>query len=378
MSRGEWTANDTQGTTESGRAERTEVPSAPPVARLRQMLANGRPDPKAVAELIARDPSIRDTCLELLHSTLGNAIVGQVMSSLASRPAQGAMVQRKSNGAVPDGSDPAATAKAGVESASEALPHHDQIQASFGKHDLSNVRAQTGGGAAVASRGLGASAFAIGDRVGFSQDPDLHTAAHEAAHVVQQQAGIQLEGGVDGGKGDPYEQHADAVADQVVRGESAEGLLDEMGPAKRGVAASSKTVQRKANEPAKTPQGMVNARRYLSFNAVTAHTAIELHLKQQRLPQPHPRMQWHDERAFYEALFVGFNTFAASFEHPEDFAQALFPGDPYHLIDSMRPIAKVPAGRRRTRSRRCTAAWSGRGTGCPASAPRCHSWSNSR
>lgn len=144
------------------------------------------------------------------------------------------------------------------------------------------------------------------------------------------------------GSGGPL-PHADLIQrafgrHDVVRGESAEAQLDEMGPAEH---SGSTKVQRK--EAAKAPEGMVNARRYLSFNANAARTAIELHLKQQRLPQPHPRMQWHDERAFYESLFVAFNTFATSFEHPEDFAQAMFPGDPFHLIDSMRPIANVPA-----------------------------------
>lgn len=54
---------------------------------------------------------------------------------------------------------------------------------------------------------------------------DLHTAAHEAAHVVQQRGGVALKDGV-GAPGDRYEQHADAVADRVVQGRSAEGLLD--------------------------------------------------------------------------------------------------------------------------------------------------------
>ncbi|MEO8929043.1 MAG: DUF4157 domain-containing protein, partial [Caldimonas sp.] len=113
-----------------------------------------------------------------------------------------APVQRKANGEA-TAADPSAIATAGVQSANERMPHHDQIQASFGRHDISGVRAQTGGGAAEASRGLGASAYAVGDRVGFAESPDLHTAAHEAAHVVQQQAGVQLKGGIDGGKGDP-------------------------------------------------------------------------------------------------------------------------------------------------------------------------------
>jgi hypothetical protein len=61
--------------------------------------------------------------------------------------------------------------------------------------------------------------------VAFAGAPNLHTAAHEAAHVIQQRAGVQLKGGV-GEVGDPYERHADAVADAVVQGKSSEALLD--------------------------------------------------------------------------------------------------------------------------------------------------------
>jgi hypothetical protein len=117
-----------------------------------------------------------------------------------------------------------AVAAAGVEGAAARLPHLDTIQASFGPHDVTGVRAQVGGAGADASAALGAEAYATGDRVAFAASPSLHTAAHEAAHVVQQRAGVQLKGGV-GQAGDAYEQHADAVADAVVRGESAEPLL---------------------------------------------------------------------------------------------------------------------------------------------------------
>ncbi|MCA9514390.1 MAG: DUF4157 domain-containing protein, partial [Myxococcales bacterium] len=75
-------------------------------------------------------------------------------------------------------------ASEGVRGASAPLPHLAAIQASFGRHDVSGVRAQVGGPAAAASRAIGASAYATGDRVGFSGGPSLHTAAHEAAHVV--------------------------------------------------------------------------------------------------------------------------------------------------------------------------------------------------
>ncbi len=131
----------------------------------------------------------------------------------------------------------------GVSGASDALPHRDQIQASFGRHDVGGVSAVVGGEAASASDALGARAYATGDRIGFAQAPDLHTAAHEAAHVVQQRGGVQLAGGI-GQEGDVYEQHADAVADAVVQGRSAEPILDRMagdgGGSARGVQLAAK------------------------------------------------------------------------------------------------------------------------------------------
>jgi Domain of unknown function (DUF4157) len=113
------------------------------------------------------------------------------------------------------------------DSASSALPFFDKIQRSFGRHDISAIQCHTGGEAQAAAGALGAEAFATGAHVAFGRTPTLHTAAHEAAHVVQQRAGVHLKGGI-GADGDSYEQHADAVADRVVRGESAEELLDTM------------------------------------------------------------------------------------------------------------------------------------------------------
>ncbi len=127
-------------------------------------------------------------------------------------------------GAVQGGQDAQAIAQAGVRGGGGALPHAGAIQASFGRFDVGGVRAHVGGAAADASKQLGANAYATGDAVGFAGAPSLHTAAHEAAHVVQQRAGVQLEGGV-GAEGDAYERHADAVADRVVAGASAEELL---------------------------------------------------------------------------------------------------------------------------------------------------------
>ena len=131
------------------------------------------------------------------------------------------------------------TAARGVSGSGGRLPHHELIQQSFGHaHDLSNVQAHVGGQAAAASADIGAQAYATGERIAFRDTPDLHTAAHEAAHVVQQRAGVSLSSGV-GQAGDAYERHADAVADRVVRGESAAPLL-EPGTG----AGGSNTVQR--------------------------------------------------------------------------------------------------------------------------------------
>ena len=96
---------------------------------------------------------------------------------------------------------------------------------------------------------MGAQAFATGDHVAFANSPDLHTAAHEAAHVVQQRAGVQLKAGV-GETGDAHEDHADRVADRVVAGRSAEDLLDryagavDAGSNIAGPAADASAVQR--------------------------------------------------------------------------------------------------------------------------------------
>jgi len=153
----------------------------------------------------------------------------------------------------PDRGDAQRIAAAGVAAPAQALPHAEAIQRSFGQHDVSGIRAHVGGEAARASSALDAEAFATGNDVAFRAAPDRHTAAHEAAHVIQQRGGVQLKDGV-GSPGDAYEQHADAVADAVVQGKSAEGLLDRYAPAGGTTAAvQSIAVQRyEAGEHAKT------------------------------------------------------------------------------------------------------------------------------
>ncbi|MBM4387419.1 MAG: DUF4157 domain-containing protein [Deltaproteobacteria bacterium] len=117
------------------------------------------------------------------------------------------------------------TAAKGVSGGGGSLPHLDAIQSSFGSYDVSGIKAHAGSGASSACSSLGAEAYTSGSDVAFKSTPDLHTAAHEAAHTIQQSAGVQLSGGV-GKAGDQYERHADAVADRVVQGGSAEGLLN--------------------------------------------------------------------------------------------------------------------------------------------------------
>jgi uncharacterized protein DUF4157 len=155
----------------------------------------------------------------------------------------GAAVQRRADGQpAPQDDHVHAAAQAGLAQPASALPHVDRIQAAFGRHDVGGIQAHVGGAAAQASEAIGAQAYATGDHVAFRGAPDLHTAAHEVAHVVQQRAGVHLKGGV-GEVGDPHEQHADAVADAVVQGKSAESLLDRYSG---GAAAGSSAVQRRA------------------------------------------------------------------------------------------------------------------------------------
>ncbi|HEX7839552.1 MAG TPA: DUF4157 domain-containing protein [Kofleriaceae bacterium] len=134
------------------------------------------------------------------------------------------VVQRRATGPAPERVHDAAAH--GIDTPATALPFADRIQASFGpRHDVSSIKAHVGGAASDATSAMGASAYATGAHAVFGAPPDLHTAAHEAAHVVQQAHGVSLYGGV-GQAGDAYEQHADAVADRVVAGQSAADLLD--------------------------------------------------------------------------------------------------------------------------------------------------------
>ena len=122
-------------------------------------------------------------------------------------------VQRKSGAFsnVPRPQRVHAVAEAGVENASDPLPHLDQIQPLFAPHDLSGIRTQTGGAAADANQRLGSVGYTVGERVGFRSAPDVGLVAHEATHVIQQRQGATVPNGV-GQAGDDYERQADTVA----------------------------------------------------------------------------------------------------------------------------------------------------------------------
>jgi hypothetical protein len=122
--------------------------------------------------------------------------------------------------------DVADVASEGASGSGHTLPNFHVVQRSFGKHNISNIRAHTDTAATESMTVLGKGPYATGQNVVLGQSTDLYTVAHEAAHVIQQRSSLQLKDNV-GQSNDPHEQHANAVANQVVRGKSAEGLLDQ-------------------------------------------------------------------------------------------------------------------------------------------------------
>lgn len=184
-----------------------------------------------------------------------------------------APVQARASADRPATGDVHSAAAEGVRGSGQPLPYMEQIQSAFGaSHDLSNVQAHIGGPTADACEQMGAVAYATGEQIAFAGAPNLHTAAHEAAHVVQQRQGVQLYGGL-GAVGDQYERQADAVADAVVAGRSAEALLD------RGATPGSASggVQRKEapqGAQGEAPQGESQAEERLVYSGSWIQEAI--------------------------------------------------------------------------------------------------------
>ncbi|MCC6621379.1 MAG: DUF4157 domain-containing protein [Deltaproteobacteria bacterium] len=168
-----------------------------------------------------------------------------------------APLQLRAEGPAQPRRDAVTIARAGLAGAGAPLPFRERIQAAFGRHDVSGIRAHTGAAAADANARLGALGFAMGEAVAFRGAPGLFTAAHEAAHVVQQRAGVRLSDGV-GRAGDAYERHADEVARVVCRGGSAESLLDRFAGG-RGPSPGGSAVQLQEGDGAAGPEGAVGS-----------------------------------------------------------------------------------------------------------------------
>ncbi len=131
----------------------------------------------------------------------------------------------------------------GLQGPGRPLTHLDTLQRAFGHHDIRGMREHTGPVAGTALEALDAEGYTRGGRMALAGTPDLYTQAHEAAHGVQQAAlgnGMALPGGI-GVAGDRYERQADAVAEAVLRGASAQPLLDRVsaGPVQVNAAAVS-------------------------------------------------------------------------------------------------------------------------------------------
>ena len=123
----------------------------------------------------------------------------------------------------------------------KAYPFQERIQQAFGEHhDISGLKAYTGTAAQAANANLGSRAFHKGGHVAFAGQPTLKEATHEAAHYVQNVRSDELEGDI-GEINDCYEQHADAVAEAVVRGKQAKPLLDELAGSPAQVSPVSST-----------------------------------------------------------------------------------------------------------------------------------------
>ena len=189
--------------------------------------------------------------------------------------AHASLLQMKQAAEPAPDADVPAVAAAGVAGTGQPLPHLEPIQASFGRHDVSGVVAHVGGAAGEAAQQIGAVAYATGNHVAFDGAPDLHTTAHEAAHVVRQRGGgtadLQGKGGV-GQVGDAHEQHADQVADTVARGESAEALLDAYA-APASSPHGHRALQRKVHSPTRHERGAARLALQQAAALARAHAA---------------------------------------------------------------------------------------------------------
>jgi hypothetical protein len=181
------------------------------------------------------------------HSGPATAKTSQEKPPADRRPALGneytaSLIGLMRSGSTGERSDVVETAEAGVQNVGEAPSYLKEIEAAFGHHDIGDVKVHRGREAEASSQALGAKGYAIGADVALSKDADKRTEIHELAHVVQGRGGVSLKNNL-GEVGDQYEQHADRVADAVMSGESAEGILDEMTSLGGGSGGGQRSVQ---------------------------------------------------------------------------------------------------------------------------------------
>src|SRR5581483_10540121 len=256
------------------------------------------------------------------HGT--EAGVGAPARRFGSRMVQ-RMIQRRAGGArTPSNAQVGSAAQLGTSGASGKLPHFEAVQRSFGRHDLSELKAHTDGTAARGADAMEAEAFTAGDRVAFGAEPSLHTAAHEAAHFVQQRSGATPAGGV-GREGDAHEHHADEVADHVVQGRSSEALLDRVGGARAGGSPAA-TVQRKVkvkNKPVSTASVKVKGKKLTKLQGLCDDKTTIYHFatNEQLL-------------AYLDGDEAAAPTTEAVGEDDEDETAELSPGDEEHEFDN--------------------------------------------
>ncbi len=138
-------------------------------------------------------------------------------------------------------------AKLGVQGRGVKLPYFEQIQRAFPQHDLSTIQTFTGASAKAACNNINAKAYATKNSIAFDNpNPDLHTVAHEAVHLLQQRNGVKLTNGVSH-IGDRYERQADSFADKIVRGESInQNTFEPTTSQATGINANQTVVQKKA------------------------------------------------------------------------------------------------------------------------------------
>ncbi|MFT3697350.1 MAG: DUF4157 domain-containing protein [Kofleriaceae bacterium] len=243
-------------------------------------------------------------------------------------------VQRKAVEAAKPTTALPAIASSGVRSASSTLPYHQEIQRSFGTHSIANVRAEIGGPAVKAARLLGAKAYTVGEKIAFATAPDLHTAAHEAAHVIQQRFGLELPDGIDRA-GDEHEQAADAVADAVVAGKSASHLLDRYA----GSRAPTLAVQRKSLAQLMT----VAAWEYVKIHSSSIETALgkELGDTIDATKLERSRIDSHRAQLQFPIALAAVLAGRPFFDQVEDL---LAPVEVRTIVDTYRPLSSGIAG----------------------------------